>query len=463
MMAGTLRSRLLWIFLLGTLVPIAAVVWVAESLLEQSLSYSTTAQVDWLSKLLERTGREYYQASRELLKQDALNGASAGTRYRSSERAAWPAEVRVFAESDENETFRASGENGERLSYMVRDGSDVLVFERPLRVVSMGQISSAIRGARGSVEEARYRDLRRGFLYTIVLITLGIWAASMTVLALAANRVTRPIRDLTGGLATLARGDLSVRLPVHRPDEIGEATRAFNRTAATLEESRDRLVQLARMESWQTLARKMAHEVKNSLTPIRLNVEEIVARSSPQDRPMVEQAAQIIIDEIKMMERRVRAFSDLGSEPPVRAERLDLNASVEERILFLRQAKPEVTYQADLAPEPVCAVADPDLVRGILTNLIQNAAEAAGAGGVVMLRSRQEGANACVEIHDSGPGVERPAKGGLFEPTISFKKGGMGLGLSIARKGAMSCGGDIEYIPGELGGAAFRILLPKAS
>ena len=463
MIANTLRSKLLWIFLLGTIVPMGAVVWVAESLLEHSLTYSTTAQLDWLSKLLERTGREYYQTSRELLRQDARTGATVGARFRESDSGSWPAEVKAFAKSDESEAFQAAGENGERLTYLIRDHGDVLVFERPLRGVSMGQIGNAIRGARGSVEEARYRDLRRGFLYTILLVTLGIWVASMAVLLAAANRVTKPIHELTRGLTELARGDLSVRLPIHQHDEIGEATRAFNRTAANLEENRDRLVQLARMESWQTLARKMAHEVKNSLTPIRLNVEEIVARSSQTDRPMVEQAAQIIVDEIKMMERRVRAFSDLGSEPPVRRERLDLNASVEERILFLRQAKPEVTYQAELASEPVCAVADPDLVRGILTNLIQNAAEAAGAGGVVMLRSREEGPNACVEIHDSGPGVKPPSTGALFEPTISFKKGGMGLGLSIARKGAMSCGGDIEYIPGELGGAAFRILLPKAS
>lgn len=463
MIANTLRSKLLWIFLLGTLVPMGAVVWVAKSLLDHSLTYSTTAQLDWLSKLLERTGRDYYQASRELLKKDAASHVTPVTRYRAADAARWPPEVRAFAAAQEVESFRVSGENGDRLTYLVREAGDVLAYQRALRGVPMGQIGSAIRGARGSVEEARYRDLRRGFFYTILVITLGIWAASMTILAVVAQRMTRPIRELTGGLKDLARGDLSVRLPVQQRDEIGEATRAFNHTAATLEESRDRLVQLARMESWQTLARKMAHEVKNSLTPIRLNVEEIVARSSVKDRPMVEQAAQIIIDEIKMMERRVRAFSELGSEPPVKAERLDLNASVEERIVFLRQAKPEVTYQADLAPEPVCAVADPDLVRGILTNLIQNAADAAGAGGVVMLRSRHAGANACVEVHDSGPGIAAPAAGGIFEPTISFKKGGMGLGLSIARKGAMSCGGDIEYIPGELGGAAFRILLPKAS
>jgi signal transduction histidine kinase len=97
----------------------------------------------------------------------------------------------------------------------------------------------------------------------------------------------------------------------------------------------------------------------------------------------------------------------------------------------------------------------------VLTNLIENAAQAAGGGGVVLCTTDTHDGKVAIEIHDSGPGLSPMARGTLFEPTISFKKGGMGLGLSIARKSALLSGGDILPVRGELGGAAFRVVLPE--
>jgi C4-dicarboxylate-specific signal transduction histidine kinase len=82
---------------------------------------------------------------------------------------------------------------------------------------------------------------------------------------------------------------------------------------------------------------------------------------------------------------------------------------------------------------------------------------------MVMARTSAEGATLAVEVHDSGPGLSAQARSSLFEPTISFKKGGMGLGLSIARRSALLCGGDLETLEGELGGAAFRLSLSLTS
>jgi signal transduction histidine kinase len=98
----------------------------------------------------------------------------------------------------------------------------------------------------------------------------------------------------------------------------------------------------------------------------------------------------------------------------------------------------------------------------VLTNLLENAAQAAGAGGVVLGRTFAENGRIAVEIQDSGPGLSASARATLFEPTISFKKAGMGLGLSIAKRSAMLLGGDIVTVRSELGGAAFRVLLPRA-
>src|SRR5688572_31684118 len=103
-----------------------------------------------------------------------------------------------------------------------------------------------------------------------------------------------------------------------------------------------------------------------------------------------------------------------------------------------------------------------DLVKGILTNLLENAADAAGHHGSILTVTSLQGDHAIVEVHDSGAGISDEASRTLFEPTITFKKHGMGLGLSIARKNALVLGGDITLVKGELGGAGFRVALPAA-
>ena len=208
------------------------------------------------------------------------------------------------------------------------------------------------------------------------------------------------------------------------------------------------------------LARKMAHEVKNSLTPIRLTVEEMVARHGSSDPAFLKQAAQIVTDEVTGLERRVRAFSDLAAEPPVNPGPLDLNAMLAERMAFLKPGHPAVKYQSRFDAKNPQAWADEDLVRGILTNLMENAAHAAPQ--ILSLSHRLPDGRVALEVHDSGPGLSASAREHLFEPTISFKKSGMGLGLSIARKSALLNRGDIELIDSELGGAAFRVTLPSA-
>jgi nitrogen fixation/metabolism regulation signal transduction histidine kinase len=293
-----------------------------------------------------------------------------------------------------------------------------------------------------------------------------IWLASAAALVYIASRISRPMEQLTAGLQDLAAGNFDTRIEVRRNDEVGRATEAFNHTARQLRQNRDRLVYLTQLASWQVLARKMAHEVKNSLTPIRLTVEEMVARgrneASEPNRVFLEQAAQIVVDEVESLGRRVRAFSELSSEPPVHPATLDINAVLEERIAFLRSAHPEVSYIVHLAENTPSALADEDLVKSVLVNLLENAAEAAGTGGRILAFTKVVEGRIAIEVHDSGPGLSEQARTSLFQPTISFKKRGMGIGLSIARKGALLSGGDIQLIDGELGGAAFRVILPAA-
>jgi nitrogen fixation/metabolism regulation signal transduction histidine kinase len=455
-----LRNKLIVIFLAATVVPWAATLWITSSLLDRSLRYRSTRELDELSRSLERTGREFYQQACQELKSAAA--ASTPERYAEADRDRWPEALRTFWSSGDAERFILEGNGGDRLEYLVRRPGMLLAYSRPL-AIPMNRLSAQIRNARELVNAEQSRDLWRGFIYAWVLTASAAWLASLAILAFLAHRVSRPIQQLTAGLSELASGNFGVRLKSRRDDEIGRAIEAFNHTAEQLEQNRERLIYLTQLASWETLARKMAHEVKNSLTPIRLTVEEMVARSGAADRGFLEQAAQIVVEEVESLERRVRAFSQFSAEPPMRPSELDLNALVEDRVAFLKTGHPEIHYEVRLDDSEPRATADEDLVKGILVNLLENAAQAAGAGGNVRASTQVSNGKVAVEVHDSGPGLSEQARRTLFQPTISFKKNGMGLGLSIARKSALLSGGDLVAVPGELGGAAFRLVLPNSS
>jgi signal transduction histidine kinase len=169
------------------------------------------------------------------------------------------------------------------------------------------------------------------------------------------------------------------------------------------------------------------------------------------------------VDEIETLERRVRAFSQFATEPAMIPSPVDVNSLLQERIAFLKSGHPDVAYDCRLADDVPPVMADQDLVKGILTNLLENAADAAGEGGHILGVTVEQEGRVAIEVHDSGPGLSDQARASLFQPTISFKKRGMGLGLSIARKSALLSGGDIVVVKGELGGAGFRVLLPVAT
>ena len=456
-----LRNRLIAAFLAATIIPLVATVFIMTSLLERSLSYATTEELDRLSESLHNTALDYYQQERESLKDDARTGTAPHKTLQGQTRAQWPGSAQEFWDSGENERFNLTGEGGEELEYFVRHGADVWVYTQKFGKIRMHEITEQYRSARELVEQARARDLRRGLTTTLIVLVAGVWLVSLGWLIYLANRMSRPIHQLTAGLSDLAAGNLGARISVERKDEIGQAISAFNYTAGQLEQNRERLVYLTQIASWQALARKMAHELKNSLTPIRLTVEEILARQPQSERPFMTQAAQIVVNEIESLERRVRAFSEFSSEPAVRLTSVDINVLVEERVSFLKSGHSEIQYRIDADRLLARAMCDADRVKGIVTNLLENAAEAAGVEGSILAWTYMSEPQVIVEIHDSGPGLSAEAMKTLFEPTITFKKNGMGLGLSIAKKNALLSGGDVALTAGELGGAAFRVSLPS--
>src|SRR5215510_4866220 len=197
----TLRNRLIAAFLASTLLPLAATVAITTTLIDRSLKYATTGEIDRLSRTLESTARQFYQRERASLKADALAGRVAATSYAAADAAAWPDAVRSFWASGDPERFGISGPGGDRLDYMRRAGAaGVETYTRDLGGVKMEDLSAQLRQTRRLVDEIDARDLRRGFTLTLLALLGAAWLVSLVPLAIIAHRVSRPVGQLTAAL-----------------------------------------------------------------------------------------------------------------------------------------------------------------------------------------------------------------------------------------------------------------------
>ena len=178
-----LRNRLILIFLAATLVPLGATMWYTTSLLEPTSFLRAADEVNTLSQSLLRTGRELHQRDSADLKAHAQKGDLAPEKFAAAGRESWPEPVRTFAESGEPERFLDTGQDGDRLDYMVRHGEDIWVYSASLNDIAglRGQITKA----RELVDVARERDLRRGIQLTYILAVSSFWLLSLALAGLS--------------------------------------------------------------------------------------------------------------------------------------------------------------------------------------------------------------------------------------------------------------------------------------
>jgi nitrogen fixation/metabolism regulation signal transduction histidine kinase len=240
---------------------------------------------------------------------------------------------------------------------------------------------------------------------------------------------------------------------------------------AELGEARSRLEYLQKVSAWQEVARRLAHEIKNPLTPIQLSVQELRSKYRGDDegyRRLLATAAEILDEEIGAIRRLVDDFSAFAKLPKVEPTPVDLGALVED----FSRAHPEWSpyLRVDRPPAPVRALCDRMLLRRVLANLVENAVHAAvGVGRQPEVRltvapGSAPGSGAAIRIDDNGPGVPTAVGSRVFDPYFTSKEHGTGLGLAIVRKIVIDHGGDVsvDRAPPPLGGARFTVELPAA-
>jgi nitrogen fixation/metabolism regulation signal transduction histidine kinase len=327
------------------------------------------------------------------------------------------------------------------------------------------------------IERRRAADERGYVLMFAVLLGFTILAA-VGVGSLLARTVSRRVVGLERATQRVATGDLSVRVPETGNDEISALARAFNRMLAEVEQSRARIEYLQRISAWQEMARRLAHEIKNPLTPIQLAVQDIHRRyegGEPEYKKLLDTTLEVVEDEVGTLRRLVSEFSDFARLPHAELERADLAGFLREladRPLLAddeRRSDSESRLRESIdvkfeVPEGAAFVEmDRQMLRRVVINLVQNAMQAigrVGGSGRVVVRLGTDAGDLVLDVEDSGPGIPDDLREAIFDPYVTTRTDGTGLGLAIVKKIVVEHGGSISASRSELGGAKLRVRLP---
>lgn len=305
-------------------------------------------------------------------------------------------------------------------------------------------------------------SVQRGLLQAVaVLAAVGLLFAILLGL-IAARRITRPVEALTEGARKVATGQLDFQVEDRATGELAELIATFNRMTSELRRTTEQLLASERIAAWQEVAKRLAHEIKNPLTPIKMSLETLVAAKQehhPLFPKLFEESAGAVLEEVERLRRIVDEFSRFARLPKPKLEPVDLTA-LTEGVLALHASPPAgILLRPELHPA-VRALVDRDQLTQVLVNLVKNAEEALPGGGEIFVRVKQPSGAAVIEVEDTGPGFPAEAAAHVFEPYFTTKESGTGLGLSIAARICQDHGGKLELDQRPGRGALFRITLP---
>ena len=366
-------------------------------------------------------------------------------------------EIRVTAGEPPTPPAAAGGSRGWR-SLLGGPG----LTSRIVKVGPPGGVAGAVEVRVGSAGLVRAQLLVLG-AFGLVLLAGAIGAG--VVGAALARRITRPIEALRAAAARVAAGELGVRVGVRADGEVGELVRAFDAMSADLALGRARLAQAERVAAWREVARRLAHEIKNPLTPIAMSVETLRdarAASRPDFGEIFEESTRAIGEEVRRLKRIVDEFGRFARLPPPERAPVAPEELASSVAALFPSPPPGVELRREVEAGLPRVMADRDQILQVLLNLVSNALEAMGSGGVLTVGARRDGDRVAITVRDTGPGIAAADLPRLFEPYFTTKPGGTGLGLAIARRIAEEHGGTLELEGGSGGGTTFVLALPAA-
>ncbi|HEX4620039.1 MAG TPA: ATP-binding protein [Myxococcaceae bacterium] len=328
---------------------------------------------------------------------------------------------------------------------------------------------------RQRVDESEERERRTG----VAIIALSVIAIAVGLLATAwSARTLRPVRTLIEGVSRISRGDYSAKLGVRGDDEIAVLAREFDAMAkalqereAQLKEKQEALLRAEQLAAVGRVSAQVAHEVRNPLSSIGLNVE-LLEEALTRAQFIREGDAREVRDVLAAVTREVDRLTEI-TEEYLRMARLprpalapeDLNEVLGNVLDFAREelqrARVQVERQLDAATPR--ALADEGQMRQVFLNLVRNSREAMDGGGRLTVQSRAVNGEVEVTFTDTGRGMTRDVQEHIFEPFFSTKEGGTGLGLAVARQILHAHHGSIRCESTPVAGTTFVVSLPRAA
>jgi len=284
-------------------------------------------------------------------------------------------------------------------------------------------------------------------VYVLILII----ASAMAVLV--ANSITKPLTDLGEGLRRLRLDGRNEPLRWSSRDELGELISEYNRMLFKLDEAKKELAQREREGAWREMAKQVAHEIKNPLTPMKLSIQYLLrAYEMNQDQigPMFKRVAQTIIEQIEELTRIASEFSNFAKLPQPQPELFELNELVSSVYQLFSNEREDVQLSLALADEPLYVYVDKAHLMRVLNNLVKNAIQAIppdriGQVHISVRRSEFDPSRVAIRVRDNGRGIPEELQSKVFVPNFTTKSSGSGLGLAICRNLVQAMGGHISF------------------
>lgn len=302
-------------------------------------------------------------------------------------------------------------------------------------------------------------------IVTVINFTLLLIVITMSLAVIISNRLTLPLRMLSSGLASVELGKKSEHLAYSGSDEIGELVRQYNRMVDELDESARKLANSEREYAWREMARQVAHEIKNPLTPMKLNVQQLLKSwkdNVPGFEKKLERFCQHQIEYINSLSSIAGEFSSFAKMPGNNPSEVDLQEQIKINLeLFKNSAN--ISFKCNWPHgKKIWILADKEHLNSVFSNLIQNAIQAIPPGqeGLIRISLDLRDDKVIVSIADNGTGIPEELKMKMFTPNFTTKSSGTGLGLSIVKRYVEIANGRIWFESETGKGSIFYIEYP---
>lgn len=314
---------------------------------------------------------------------------------------------------------------------------------------------------------ARQASLKQE-ISTFLLAFTNIYAILTTLAVLLAllisNYITRPLKLISEKLGNVKLGKTNEKIDWHRQDEIGGLIAEYNRMIEVLAESAELLARSERESAWREMAKQVAHEIKNPLTPIKLSVQHLQKaydEKAPDWELRLNKFTHTLIQQIDTLAAIATEFSDFAKMPQPKNKKVELVSIIQAALVIFGEA-PGISIHFSEPGTHFYTWADEKQLLRVFNNLIKNAIQAIPRSrkGIIEIRIEQRKSELNVSIKDNGTGIQESESEKIFSPNFTTKSGGSGLGLSIVQKIISQAGGRIWFVSNSLEGTTFHLVLP---